>query len=196
MTLSSLAERRVGWLAAAVAVNFFGFAGIFYFIMLYAGETNISRPSLWYVVGPAAVVLSRLFGGRLFDRRGPGVAVAAALAMLFAAFTSLAVWRTDAGFLWAAAMQGLAMGLLHPCIMAMAANMVEAERRGAAMATVFAAFDMGIGSGSLVLGWVAGQTGSYAAMFGVAAVTLVVPAALYWLKVLPGYAATCVSGPA
>lgn len=182
-----LIEWRIGWLGLAVATTYLGMAGIIYMIMLYAEQYAIAHVSWWYVFGPLGVILARMFAGRIFDQQGPRLAVAIGLGLVFAALAILAVFPNDVGFLVAALLQGLGTGILHPCNFAMAANMVEPERRGAAMATVFAALDLGIGIGSYVLGWIAQVTGSHAAMFAVAAAVQLVSAMLYTRKVLPDY---------
>jgi predicted MFS family arabinose efflux permease len=47
------------------------------------------------------------------------------------------------------------MGVVMPTLQAMANNVVEPQRRGAANATFITAFDIGIGGGSMLLGMLA-----------------------------------------
>jgi predicted MFS family arabinose efflux permease len=64
---------------------------------------------------------------------------------------------------------GLAFGAGHPAMTALAIDLVRPERRGAGMATFTSAFELGIGSGSIVMGLVAASAG-YSAMFALCAV--------------------------
>jgi predicted MFS family arabinose efflux permease len=106
---------------------------------------------------------------------------------LAASYAALALWRTPPGYFFAAVLLGPGMGMLFPSLGAMAANLVPAERRGAANATVGVAIDVGIGAGANVMGYVAQALGSYAAMYLVAALAMVLPALLVFLKVIPQY---------
>ena len=64
---------------------------------------------------------------------------------------------------------------------------VNAARRGAAFGALIAAFDTGIGTGSLVTGWIVGLAG-YQAGFGAAAAlsALAIPYFFAVRRVLPG----------
>ena len=65
-------------------------------------------------------------------------------------------------------------------------NVVEPVRRGAANATLFSAFDIGIGLGALFLGMLAQAIG-YRAMFLVEAGVLVIPMMMFLLVIIPRY---------
>ncbi len=171
----------------------FSFAGILYMIMLYADQYQVAHRSWWYIVGPAGTLLARAIAGRVFDRQGPRAAVTVGMGTMFLAYATLAAFPSELGFLVAALFKGLGTGVMQPCTFAMAANMVESERRGAAMATVFAAMDLGVSIGASVLGRFAAATGSHAMMYGLAAAWMSVPVALYTFKVLPDYACKCAS---
>lgn len=189
--LHNMLEGRIAWLGLAIVATNVGFAGIIYMVMLYAEQYGIAHASWWYICGPAGVLLSRAFAGKVFDRQGPAQTVGIGLGLIGAAMLVLGVWPSQPGFLLAALLQGLGSGIMQPTYLAMAASMCTPERRGAAVATVFAALDGGNAIGAYALGWVAAATGSMAVMFQVAAALMVVPAVLYWRRVLPDYAAKC-----
>jgi MFS family permease len=63
---------------------------------------------------------------------------------------------------------GAGYGTAYPVFAAYLLQRVSAARRGAAFGALIAAFDTGIGSGSLMTGWVIGVAG-YRAGFGAAA---------------------------
>jgi len=185
-TLSNLLERRVGWLALAIACAYFCFGGVISFITLYAERYRIAGAGWFFTAYATGLVLSRTVGGRFFDRYGPRVPAYAGLALEAVALLLLGLWRSQIGFMTAAVLFGFGLGAITPPIFAMAVSWVPDDRRGAANATVFAGIDLGIGVGSNVLGAVA-QASNYAVMYGVSSLLLAVPLAIFALKIVPRY---------
>jgi MFS family permease len=184
-SLRSLIERRVGWLSLAALFVAVSYGSVVSFITLYAGELGIAHAGLFFSVYAAGLLLARLVTGQIFDQRGPRPVVAGSVGLLLVGYVVLALWQTELGFLCAALLLGL--GAVSPTLQAMAANMVPAARRGAANATLFVCFDIGIGLGSYLLGALAQEAGSYATMYLVAGAILVIPALLFFLVVMPRY---------
>jgi len=184
---SSLLERRVGWLSFTAAGVVFGYGAILSFITLYAEELGLASGGWFFTLYSAGLLLVRPLAGRAFDRRGPAPVAAVSLALLMLSHLMLGAWRTEPGFLAAAALLGLGMGALIPAMQAMAVNVVPAERRGAANATLFSAVDLGIGLGSYALGVVADAAGSYAVTYQIGAALLLIPTVLFFAVVMPRY---------
>ncbi len=187
LTGSSIFERRVAWLALAAALALPGFGGVVTFVTLYAAELGVARSGLFFTVYAAGVLLSRVVAGRVFDRHGPRPNAVASLACLAASYAVLGLWRTELGYFCAALMLGPGMGMLLPSLGAMAANLVPAERRGAANATVGVAIDVGIGGGANLMGYLAQALGGYGPMYLTAALGMLLPALLFFVKVIPQY---------
>lgn len=139
------------------------------FILLYADERGIGAKGLYFTAFAIAVFLSRLFGGRLADRRGRWAVIMPALVMMVAAMAILSVASNLALLLLVGALFGLAFGAAQPALTALAIDLVAPARRGAGMATFTSAFEAGIGSGSIVMGIVAAQAG-YSTMFAICAI--------------------------
>jgi len=139
------------------------------FIILYAEERNIGRAGLYFTAFAAAVLLSRLFGGRFADRYGRWAVILPALAIGIASLLVLARTDTLPLLLLTGALFGLSFGAVHPALTALAIDLVPPARRGAGMATFTSAFELGIGSGSVLMGLVAAST-SYSTMFAVCAI--------------------------
>ena len=190
-SLTSLLERRVGWLSLGTLLLYASYGGVITFITLYAVEQGIARAGWFFSIYALGLVLSRPVSGRLFDRQGPNWTIAAGLALMILSYFTLGSWRTEPGYLLAAFLLGLGSGATGPTVLAMAVNLVPPDRRGAANATVGTAIDVGIGGGSTLLGAVAQAVGSYATMFLVAGASLLLPALIFALKVLPHYALAC-----
>jgi predicted MFS family arabinose efflux permease len=139
------------------------------FVLLYAEEQDIARKGLFFTVFAAAVLASRVFGGRLADRYGRWAVILPAMTFTACAMLTLSLAANLLLLLLAGVLFGFGFGGGHPALTALAIDLVRPERRGAGMATFTSAFELGIGSGSIVMGLVAASTG-YAAMFAICAV--------------------------
>jgi len=80
-------------------------------------------------------------------------------------------------FLIAALLYGLGFGLVHPSLMALLVDSVSEEGRGAAMGTFSASFDLGIGMGSIILGFVLQYFG-FQVMYSISALIVLAGAVL------------------
>jgi MFS family permease len=159
------------------ALSVFGFAAVSAFIVLSLDERGIGHGPAVFSVFAATVVATRLLAGGLPDRIGAArCAVGAALIeciglILLGAADNLAV--VIAG----AIAMGAAFSLLFPSLSLVAINRVGPERRGHAMGTFTAAFDLGMLVGSPLVGAAAAIAG-YEAAFYVAAAAALACAAL------------------
>lgn len=183
----SMIEKRVGWIALTALFIALGYSGIVSFVTLYGEELHVGNTGLFFSLYALGMVLVRPGAGRAFDRRGPSTVMAGGFAVLFLAYLVLALWRTATGFLCAGLLYGVGHGAVVPSLQAMAVNMVPAVRRGAANATVFSIFDIGMTVGPYLLGLLAQAMGGYAAVYLVAAVLLALPTLLFFWRVMPGY---------
>jgi MFS family permease len=129
------------------------YGGVVSFITLYAKEIEIQQASPFFFIFAAGIFISRLWSGKIFDRRGPKYLVMGGIVLLIIGFFILALVKTIGGYYSSAFFIGLGTGIMMPTLMAMANNVVDKTRRGAANATVITAFDLGIGLGSILLGF-------------------------------------------
>ena len=154
------------------ALSVFGFAAVSAFIVLSLDERGIGHGPEVFSVFAATVVATRLLAGGLPDRIGAArCAVGAALIetvglILLGAADDLSV--VIAG----AIAMGAAFSLLFPSLSLVAVNRVGPERRGNAMGTFTAAFDLGMLVGSPLVGAAAAIAGYEAAFYVAAAAAL------------------------
>src|SRR4051794_29261202 len=144
------------------ALSVVGFAAVSAFIILSLDQRGIGHGPEVFSVFAATVVATRLLAGGLPDRIGAArCAVGAALIetvglVLLGAADSLAV------VIVGAIGMGAAFSLLFPSLSLVAINRVGPERRGVAMGTFTANFDLGMLIGSPAVG-AAAALGRYSA---------------------------------
>jgi len=186
-SLGDMLEKRVLGIGLVVLLIEAGWGSVVVFVPLYAAQLGMANAGLFYTLYSAGALISRPVAGRVFDRHGARPVFGLGLGLLLAAYAILIGWETAAGLLSAASVMGLGLGALGLSLQAMAVNAVPAARRGAASATFNAAFDLGIGVGTSLLGAVAHATGSYATMYLTAAGMAVISAVLFFAVVMPRY---------
>jgi predicted MFS family arabinose efflux permease len=185
-SLASLFERSVLGVSIVGLFIALGYSGIVTFVSLYAQELGVANAGVFFTLYAVGMLLIRPLAGRLYDRRGPGLVMAGGLALLALSYLALALWRAAPGYLAAGLLFGLGYGAVIPTVQAMAVSVVPPERRGAANATLFAIFDVGMSIGPYVNGLLA-EAGGYPMVYLVAAALLVVPAVLFFGRVMGEY---------
>lgn len=157
------------------------------FIPLYTKQIHMEEASsFFFLVYASAVLVSRPFSGRLFDIKGVNFVVYPclfifAIGMLLLSQTSHAII-----LLLAAAIIGLGFGNFLSCGQAVAIKGVPHHRLGLATATYFIFFDLGIGVGPYLLGYLVpftGYRGLYLMMSVVILMTIILYYFLYGKKV-------------
>jgi MFS family permease len=159
------------------ALSVFGFAAISAFIVLSLDERDIGHGPEVFSVFAATVVATRLLAGGLPDRIGAARSAAGAALVETAGLILLGVAEDLAVVIVGAIAMGAAFSLLFPSLSLIAVNRVGPERRGHAMGTFTAAFDLGMLVGSPIVGAAAVLAG-YSAAFYVAAGAALACAAL------------------
>jgi len=153
---------------ATFALSVVGFAAVSAFIVLSLEERGVGHGATVFSVFAATVVATRLLGGHLPDLIGPArCAVGAALVETVGLVLLGAAEALPVAILGAIGM-GAAFSLLFPALSLLAVNRVPPHRRGAAMGTFTASFDLGMLVGSPAVG-AAAALGGYAAAFYLAA---------------------------
>jgi MFS family permease len=153
---------------ATFALSVFGFAAISAFIVLSLDERGIGHGPEVFSVFAATVVATRLLAGGLPDRIGAARSAAGAALVETAGLILLGVAEDLPVVIAGAIAMGAAFSLLFPSLSLVAINRVGPERRGNAMGTFTAAFDLGMLVGSPIVGAAAALAG-YSAAFYVAA---------------------------
>lgn len=161
------------------------YGGVVSFITLFDKEHGFNVTGPFFLIIAAGIFISRIFAGQIFDRRGPYYLMIAGFSISIAGYLLLSLIHNANAFLFSAFLIGIGSGILMPTVQAMVNNVVGIDRRGAANATITTAFDLGIGLGALLLGFLADYIG-YAGMYLSCTVLLAVGLG-YYLSYVHGY---------
>ena len=169
MAIAELVEWRVLAVALSLFLISFGYGGITSFVALHAERSGITPKGVFFMTFALVVLLTRLVSGRIADRVGHRRVFLPCLALATVGLALVAASRTRPALVVAAAVFGLGFGNMYPAFVAHVVRFVDPARRGAAFGGILAAFDTGVGTGSIAAGWIAQGLGLPAA-FGAAAV--------------------------
>ncbi|KJR97522.1 MAG: MFS transporter [Peptococcaceae bacterium BRH_c4a] len=180
ISLDSFLEPKVFSLSGVVFFVAVVYGGIVSFITLYGKQLGVNAGT-YFLVYALTLMLVRPVAGKAFDKNGPELIMAVGIGAASLSFVLLYAAAGNAIFLLSAVALGIGFGTIHPIIMAMAINKVAPYRRGAANGTIFSAFDLGIGFGSIFLGFVSKMIGlSY--MYLSCSFIILMPLAMFYLK--------------
>ncbi len=152
------------------------YGGVVSFITLYDKELGLAKAGSFFLVLAGGVTFSRLFAGQIFDKHGPTYLMIGGFLVNIAGLAFLGLMQNLTGFLLAAGLIGLGVGIMMPTLQTMVNNVVTVRRRGAANATLITAFDLGIGLGSLGLGYLSewiGFDGMYMVCTGLTIIAMI-----------------------
>jgi MFS family permease len=149
-----LLEWRVLVVSFTLFLYSFGYGGITSFVALYADANHIAPKGIFFTVMSVVILLTRPLSGRAADRVGYKKVLFPSLTLIALGLTLLAASATRAGLVAAAIVFGGGFGSAYPAFAAHVMTHVDSARRGAAFGGILAAFDTGIGTGSIATGWI------------------------------------------
>jgi MFS family permease len=138
------------------------------FLPAYALTRGIDNIGMYYTVNAVALLLTRLFIGRIADSYGYSKIIIPALVLLMISLIVLSQAISLSIFFIAGFLNGLASGTLLPILNSFVIKLSPIERRGIANATYFSSIDIGITVGALMGGIISKNFG-YPALFLVTA---------------------------
>ena len=148
----------------ALSLATVGYAAMASFIVLDLNSKHIGHGAAAFAAFATTVVVTRLVGGDLPDRIGP-VRCAAIAATVSAVGLALIALADSLGVALAGAVgMGLAFALIYPSLSLIVVNGVADSRRGSALGTFTAFFDIGFAVGGPLTG-LAASLGGYSAAF-------------------------------
>ncbi|HEX3032437.1 MAG TPA: MFS transporter, partial [Bacillota bacterium] len=169
---SALPAGAVGFFVATVH------GSVVSFISLFAAERGFTRVGLFFAVMSVCMLISRPISGRWADRGGSDQVLLLGLGFMFLGVGTVSLAPPEVGFFLGAAAFGLGLGFCLPTLQALAVVNAPAHMRGAATGTYFLSFDLGIGLGVILSGYLAKAT-SYQTMYLATLAPLVISGVLH-----------------
>ncbi|MDN5199760.1 MFS transporter [Fulvivirgaceae bacterium BMA10] len=179
-------EIKVIHISVVILIAAIPFAGIMSFLPLLGDELNIESIGLFFLIYALGVGILRPFAGTIMDIKGPGPLMLVSFVLSIGGLVLLSFSASETIFLWSGFIIGLGNGIVMPTLQTMLVNMVPAERRGVATSTFYSAVDLGIGFGSVALGYIAELT-SLSTMYLVSGLLLLGPAIYFFIIVINHY---------
>ena len=170
-------EKSVWPVTASLFFLAVAYGGITTFLPLFAESIRINSGT-FFLVYALALTLARPFAGKLSDRLGEANVIVPSLAVTVSALLVLSFASGLGGVIVAAILYGIGFGSAQPALQAANLRLAPSDKRGVATASFMTAFDLGIGLGSIALGWVSQHTG-YTALFIVCAGSVAVSALVF-----------------
>lgn len=154
------------------------FGGIASFLPLYTAQKGIDGIQWYFLVYALALMMTRTFAGKLYDRRGHRAIFIPGAVLVLAAMLLLA-WLPSMTMLFVAgALYGLGFGSIQPALQAWSIEKAPDRRKGMANATFFSFFDLGVGVGAMIFGQI-GHTLGYGSIYVTAAFSVLLSIILY-----------------
>lgn len=125
------------------------FGAMMPFLPVYAGAETVG---IFYVVFSVVLLISRPITGRMSDVLGRKAVLAPSIVVASAGLFALSISGELPFVLTTAVLYGIGFGAVFPSLSALTVDLCAVHQRGTAMATLTAAFDMGVAVGSVVFG--------------------------------------------
>lgn len=128
------------------------YGSIVSFLPLFQEKQGIINPGIFFSLFAITLILVRALAGKLSDIKGRKFVILPGMIIIALGLFLVATADSQNAFLASGVLYGLGFGLFHPTLMALLVDRVTPLERGAAMGTFTAAFDLGIGIGSILMG--------------------------------------------
>ncbi|PGT80232.1 MFS transporter [Bacillus sp. AFS040349] len=154
------------------------FGGIASFLPLYAEQKGILGIQWYFLVFAIALMASRTFAGKIYDRKGHQAVFIPGAIFIMIAMILLSWLPSTTILLTAAVLYGIGFGSVQPALQAWSIEKAPKNRRGMANATFFSSFDLGVGIGALLFGQI-GHVYGYHTIYQTSAISVSVSIILY-----------------
>jgi MFS family permease len=135
------------------------YGAVMAFVAVFADYRSIPITGSYFLVMAVTTFISRLFSGRIADQKGEDLIVIAGLICCFLAIVGLITAHSLQIYILSAVFFGFGFGFAYSSLQSLAMRDAEFEERGSASSTFLMGFDVGIGMGGLVAGFLATRWG-------------------------------------
>ncbi|MCC8436345.1 MFS transporter [Brevibacillus sp. M2.1A] len=160
----------------------FSYSGVLSFLSFYAEEINLtSASSYFFLVYAIVIILSRPFSGKLMDARGANIVTYPSLVIFAAGMLIFSQASTSWMLLLSAALIGVGFGNFNSIAQTVAVKVTAPHRFGLATSTYYIMYDLGLGIGPYLLGFIVPHTGYRMIFSGMVAFILFSIPLYHWL---------------
>jgi predicted MFS family arabinose efflux permease len=142
-----------------------GASAVTVYLAIYCELHGLPAAANFFMVSTIGTIIARLTAGRIYDRKGHLFVVPPATIMLIVSVIYIIMVPSKTVLYIMAVVYGLGAGGVFPALQTMTLASVPATRSTIASAYFFVAFDLGIGLGTIFLGFVAGHFHNYTSVF-------------------------------
>ena len=172
--LERLFEKRAIAISGVCAGIYFCYSSIISFLTPYANAINLqTAATFFFIVYSIAILITRPFTGRLFDRKGARTTMIPAFLSFFVGMILLSRAQNGVVLLVSAALLGFGIGVIQSSGLAVAVQNSPVERISYANSTFYIFWDIGTGAGPFFLGFLVeplGYRGMYLVIAGLTVV--------------------------
>ncbi|MBC5637359.1 MFS transporter [Ornithinibacillus sp. BX22] len=182
LTLDALIEVKALSIAAISLLVGLAYSSILSYVSVFADANGLSHvANYFFVVFAAVMIIARPSFGQLFDVKGPKYVIIPSLVIFSVGLVMLSYVESAWMFLITAGIIGLGSGSLLPSFQTMCIQAGSPGRSGHATATFYIFWDIGIATGSYVLGMIVARY-NFHVMYITCAVLLIVVLALFMIQ--------------
>jgi MFS family permease len=151
------------------------------FIALFGASIGFGRIGPFFLAFSAAAVITRLGLGDISDRYGRKRIILPAACLIGLNLFWIAATHSYWGFVMSGFVAGFGQGLIFPALSTYVIDFMGRENKGLALGLYLSLFDVGMGVGSPLFGWISDVAG-YRPMYAVAGCGILVLTAIFSLK--------------
>lgn len=133
-------------------LSYLSYGVILTLISDWGSHLGVSNKGLFYMVFTISSLLIRFMSGKMSDRIGRVRIIKFSLFLLVISMLLVGIADSALFLMMAAAVYGVATGMLSPALTAWIIDLSHPERRGKAVATMYIALEAGIGLGAFLAG--------------------------------------------
>jgi MFS family permease len=179
----SKALRLIPWTLAVIVGSVPVFHGairgaMIYFVAVFGHSIGLNRVGPFFLVFSAAAILTRFRMGDLSDRFGRKTVILPAALIIAGNMYLIAQVKSFPLLMVTGFVGGLGQGLIFPALSTYIIDFLGRENKGLAISLYNSLFDVGMGLGSPLFGWVSDVAG-YRWMYRVAGALLLVSTAVF-----------------
>ncbi|MFC6207183.1 MFS transporter [Levilactobacillus tongjiangensis] len=141
-------------------------SGVMTFTPIYAQLQHLTGISGFFFIAAVAGVVIRPIVGHTFDRQGPRLILLVSTVLLTIGMVLIALIDRNWLLLLAGVFYGVADGAIYPTLQAWLFKLTTLENRDTATGMFLNSYDLGMGLGAVILGWVV-EAVAYQGMFWV-----------------------------